>query len=432
MAWTDWVSSVFGSPGEATKNKQDDQNLSDSEKAKWDTDRGVVNGEWGDLLGKFGDGQFDGPAIKAEDPFETMSHSQIYQALEGVSASDINIAADGWRRLSGDSHNAVDQFGKATEDTITQNWNGRSGAAAIDATRQFTTTFTQLAASFQMVAHGLDLTEGHLGQAKGSVPKPDNYTMGDRVIDSLPFQNVLKGPTHRAQEAESQARFVMTQYYRPGARDVDSKTPILPEPSSRTDNGSNPPPVTPPPGGPGPSGPGTPGTPSGAPNPGTNDSSNPNQPGAATDPNAIDPGAPTDQQDPSTTAASTTPASTTSTPTAQNTPQTPSLTTPGTNPSVPGGIPGLPGGPSNQAPAPGKSLPGSPNAASSAAARTGASMSGKPGMGGSPGMMPHGAGKGKGDDDGEHKTKDYLVYDHGSELLGEQPPALPPGGVIGG
>ncbi|WP_280430509.1 hypothetical protein [Nocardia brasiliensis] len=40
--------------------------------------------------------------------------------------------------------------------------------------------------------------------------------------------------------------------------------------------------------------------------------------------------------------------------------------------------------------------------------------------------------RGKGDEDDEHKTPDYLIYDRGSELLGTQPPALPPGGVIGG
>lgn len=45
-------------------------------------------------------------------------------------------------------------------------------------------------------------------------------------------------------------------------------------------------------------------------------------------------------------------------------------------------------------------------------------------------MMPPGQ-NGKRGEDNEHETPDYLIYDHGTELLGTQPPALPPGGVIG-
>jgi hypothetical protein len=42
------------------------------------------------------------------------------------------------------------------------------------------------------------------------------------------------------------------------------------------------------------------------------------------------------------------------------------------------------------------------------------------------------AARGKGDDNEEHKTPDYLVQDRTTELLGVQPRVLPPGGVIGG
>ena len=50
-------------------------------------------------------------------------------------------------------------------------------------------------------------------------------------------------------------------------------------------------------------------------------------------------------------------------------------------------------------------------------------------MGGMGGMGS--GGRGGKEDESEHSTPDYLVYDRESELLGTLPPVLPPGGVIG-
>ncbi|PXX61463.1 hypothetical protein DFR70_10821 [Nocardia tenerifensis] len=446
-SFNDWLVAIgagnlTGSSREADKNKQDDQQRAADEKTRWDQDRGFVNNEWSNLVSEYGSGTFDAPAIKAQDPFETMSHQAIYSALEGVQEGEINAKADGWRNLSADARNAVDEFKSGVEKDISEHWNGKSGKGAIDATREFSTSFSKLAATFQMVGHGLDLTQGHLAQAKASVGKPDNYTFGDRIIDSLPLQNVIKGPTHRAQEAESEARYVMTQYYRPGVNEVDKITPILPEPTSTVDKNNPVDPGT----GPGPSQPGTPNTnnPTNSPNTSDqkspNDSNNPDgttpqstQP-ASTDPNS------TDKKPSSTTPASTTPANTSTTddPTKSRTPSNPSTPSNTPNPSntptttFPGTPSRTPSTP-NSTPSPGKSIPGKGAATPTVAAATSArnTTSGKPGMAGAPGMGAGGA-RGKGDEDGEHKTPDYLIYDRGSELLGTQPPALPPGGVIGG
>ncbi|WP_280429153.1 hypothetical protein, partial [Nocardia brasiliensis] len=231
------VGLVTDSTADADKNKTNDQQRATDEKTRWDQDRSFVNNEWASLLSTYGSGAFDARAIKAQDPFETMSHQQIFDALKDVQEGQINRSADGWRNLAADANNAVDEFSKGVEQDITEHWTGKSGNSAIDATREFSTSFTKLAATFQMVGHGLDLTQGHLAQAKGSVGKPDNYTVGDRLIDALPLQNVIKGPTYRAEEAEKQARFVMTQYYRPGVNEVDGITPILPEPTTTIDKG---------------------------------------------------------------------------------------------------------------------------------------------------------------------------------------------------
>lgn len=83
-------------------------------------------------------------------------------------------------------------------------------------------------------------------------------------------------------------------------------------------------------------------------------------------------------------------------------------------------------------PGPGKSVPGKPTGPtvpSATPTRTGNPQAGRPGM---PGFGMPAAARGKGEDDEEHKTPDYLVQDRTTELLGEQPRVLPPGGVIGG
>lgn len=421
VALSQWMTSLFSGSTEATENKRNDTQLAEDQKTKWDQDRSIVGGEWSGLLSEYPNPQFAPRAILQRDPFETMSHQEIYSALEGVDAGAINAKADGWRNLSNDVRDANKAFTDGVTNTIDQYWDGASGRAAVEGTRAFATELTALAASFQMVAHGLDLIEGHLAQAKNSVGKPDNVTIGDKIVSALPMQNVLKGPEYRANEAQETARWVMTTYYRPGAEDVDSKTPVLPqlknpvEGSNPTDQSWTPQGTTTPSGT-------TPGNPSTQPGLETTDQ----QPGQE------NPGDRTTPQ--STTSESTTPASTT-TPTTTGAPTTenPRTTTPG----LTTGTPTTPGlntpGRTTGTPTPGRSVPGTPGTAaapkSTTAATNNANRAGRMGM---PGMMSPGARGGRDDDETEHKTPDYLVYERESELIGDIPPALPPGGVIGG
>ncbi|WP_280451223.1 hypothetical protein [Nocardia cyriacigeorgica] len=86
--------------GEADQNKRDDQQRVNDEKAKWDADRAIVNTEWTGLLGEYGSDQFAGRVITVKDPFETMSHQEIYDAIKDVDPAAINTKADGWRNLT--------------------------------------------------------------------------------------------------------------------------------------------------------------------------------------------------------------------------------------------------------------------------------------------------------------------------------------------
>ncbi|NUS95537.1 MAG: hypothetical protein HOQ36_24525 [Nocardia sp.] len=303
---------------------------------------------------------------------------------------------------------------------LDQGWDGQSGTAAVNGVREFCTSFTSLAASFQMVAHGLDLMEGHLAQAKASVGEPDSVTLGDKVINNLPFGDTFKSPQYRADEAQETARWVMTTYYEPGATDVDSRTPILPEPKKAVDDGGAPPqqPVQP--------GPSIPSGPTTQPEP-TDTGDDPPTGDGTEDP------AETGQEDPQATdPQSTTPQSAT-----PETPTSPALTTgtPATTPGSPSGTPpeSPSGTPQTTTPfVPGQTVQGAPKPTGGAPATVSTGAAIRAGRNGMPGMMSPGARGKKGDEDDEHEIPDYLVYDRGSELLGTQPPALPPGGVIGG
>lgn len=412
---------------EAERNKATDDQVVEDQNTKWGQDRAAFSGEWSSLVGEWG-GEFAGPAILEKDGFSAMTHQQIWDALQDVNSALINDKATAWRNLAAEAREANKEFLDGVNADIDAGWNGQSGTAAVNGVREFSTSFTSLAASFQMVAHGLDLMEGHLAQAKASVGKPDDNTWEDNVTNALLPDDIFKTPQYRADEAQETARNVMITYYEPGATDVDNKTPVLPEPVKPVDDGSKPQGTDFPQGN---------NTTNGNNNNGTDTGTNTEDPGqqqpTGEDPQSTEPQS-TEPQ--STTPQSTTPQSTTPT-----TPTTPSLTTgsptaPGT-PGFPAGTPsGMPSGaPQTTAPhIPGQTVPGgNPNKPAGAPAATApANSSSRAGRTGMPGMMSPGAARGNGQDDDEHEIPDYLIYDRGSELLGTQPPALPPGGVIGG
>lgn len=412
--------SFFGDD-EATQNREADDKLIEDQDKAWGDNRVAVEGEWLGLVTDFG-GEYAPLAIVAKDGFESMTHQQIWDQLQGVNAGLINDKALAWRALADLTEIANQDFLKAVNEDLNTGWNGQSGTAAVNGVREFSNSLIPLVAGFRLVAHGLDLMETYLGQAKASVGEPDNVTNRDKVVNFLLEDDFFKTPQYRADEAQDTARRVMTTYYEPGAERVDRGTPVLPEPAKPVDDGSKPP-GTDNPGGPTTNGNGTD---TGTSTDDGTKSEDPGQQPTGEDPQSTEPQS-TEPQ--STTPETTTPQSTT--------PTTPSLTTgTPTTPGTPAGTPsGTPSGtPQTTVPLiPGQTVPGGPGKpAGTPAATVAANTSNRAGRTGMPGMMSPGAARGNREDDDEHETPDYLIYDRGSELLGTQPPALPPGGVIGG
>ncbi|MGW6423929.1 PPE domain-containing protein [Nocardia sp. NPDC055053] len=408
---------------------------------KWEGDRTIISDEWSRLSANSGL-TMDKAAVTSPEPFSTWTHKQIWQALNGpdglsgVNARDVNAGADGWRQLTTGTETAVNNYRTSFERVLSEKWSGESGTAAIDAVKSYTADATKLPTAFQMVANGIDHMEGLLGQAKIAIPKPENVSDFDEFISHIPGNGVVKAAKHRATEAEEDARLFMIGTYQPGSTTVDNQTPVLPVPKNdATDpggvpgNGGN--------GGSNGGGADNNGNNNGGGSPATNPAATQEDP-TTTTPQTTDSG---DDQDDSSEDDSTEPSSTD--PTATN----PAATTPtgtgqptgdkpaGTGGGSPGsGSPGggIAGGPT--APGAGRSVAGSPvgaNPAGSGARAAAGGAAGARGMSGMPGMMGGGRGGNGKDDENEHTTPDYLIQDRESELIGQLPPTLPPGGVIG-
>ncbi|MEU7633373.1 hypothetical protein AB0C34_25905 [Nocardia sp. NPDC049220] len=421
---------IFDARTQSNQNNDRDSNLRKDADDYWKSDRQIIDNEWGVL-----DPRHHQPApnkILSPEAFETWTHQQIWEALnghdgvKGVEQADINSGADGWRRLTEQATNAINAFRTGVDQDIATLWAGRAANSAMKATRGYSDEFQKLAVSFQMVANGIDLMQGYLDQAKRSVPPPEQVDGFGEFMGHIPGNGVLKLSKHRADEAAAHAQEVMTTVYRPGVLKVDGRTPLLPEPFNPVDRTGEQPAPAP---GPNSNGP----NPGGVPSSGKPDSANGEQPGS---PNSIDPQntSPQNTNPQNTDPLNTSPANTTP----QNATPDPKLPKnylddPLGRPGTPG--PGSPGAPGFLGtPSPGKSIPGGrppsrpgPGAPGS---RAGNPQAGRPGMSSMPGMGAP-AGRGKGDDNEEHKTPDYLIQDRTTELLGVQPRVLPPGGVIG-
>ncbi|TLF76435.1 PPE domain-containing protein [Nocardia cyriacigeorgica] len=430
---------------ESQENSDIAEGLRNAGAQKWDPDRQIINSER-DRLSKDYEGDW-APANGPKEAFRTWDHKKIYDALNGdgknpaVAEGEINAGADGWRRLTEGTTNAIEEFRKAVDTAINDKWSGKTANAAMNGTRAYTDAAKKLPNTFQLVANSIDLIQGYLGQAKMSVAPPVEVSGFDEFVGHIPGNGLLKTNKHRANEAEALAEDVMVNVYQPGAVAVDERTPILAKPQSPIDDGDGKPPIVLPPDPPGVRPPG------GGVDPGIEE---PVEPKPGDDDGTDDPGTDTGT-DPESTTPSSAPSTTAASALDSATPKT-SLDDPLARTGQPGsstsGFPGgaFPGGTGGAGgsrggtggtgvPGAGRSLPGGGAGQSGGAGGANAAAARAAGMGrgGMPmGMMPPGGARGKGgDDEDEHKTPDYLVQDRTTELLGEQPRVLPPGGVIG-
>lgn len=381
-----------------------------------------------------GEPEYEGSRIAAAQATDnplSKSHIELMNTFNPLvtdpateAKADYAKIADGWER-------DVEIFAARIKRSSESAWTGTAATAARQAISDYATDALNFTPALQALSSRVGETVDAVQKTKRDMPPysddPQSWWNPGDWFDGNPEK----------EQEEAAQRLVRDEYVKP-ITIADGKVPALPLPKN---------PVTAeelPPGSTG----GDPSTGGGNPNTGTPTTQTPqsNTPGTETPdsetPDSETPGTTTPQSSTprtqipeATTPQATTPQATTPQATTLG---SPSAATPG---SGLGGSPGSGLGSglgTGGVAAPGASLPGTAGGGAragtgvgvGAGAGAGAGAAGRTGMGGM-GGMGSGARGGNNSDDDEHSTPDYLVYDRESELLGTQPPALPPGGVIG-
>ncbi len=187
------VAGVVDNYSQSRENQDNANRAREAGEQQWTGDRRIITSEWARISQGF-TGEY-APAQAPREAFKTWSHTKIWEALNGqgefadkgpVKESDINAGADGWRRLQEATGTAIDEFRREIETILTEKWGGRTATAAMQATIDYTNKATLLPLSFQMVANGIDLVQGYLGQARMSVIPPIETSGFDEFVVTGP------------------------------------------------------------------------------------------------------------------------------------------------------------------------------------------------------------------------------------------------------
>ncbi|MFF7943088.1 hypothetical protein ACFZC5_25545 [Nocardia gamkensis] len=342
----------------------------------------------------------------------------LYQRVQAMSINDVVALHQRWESIRNRLEQGLQGFGPEIGKAMEGKWEGAAAKAAADGIKEYVDKSSGLIGSVQIVAEKVKIIRSGIEVTRPAVQEAPGHTWTSDVASWVP------GPTwklnqHRDDAAHDASVNVVKNVFYPAVREADTGVPLVPKPynpvhgsgdqpsasnngwqpsSSRNDVGDKPTAGDP-------SQPSaTEDTPESTVTSGTN-------PAAEQQNSAEEPATTPAGRNPSTQPASTSAAT------------DPSLTRPGTpSPGSPGTpSPGTsnPGVPGLGTPAPGRSIkavPAVPNGIPAAASAR--PSTGRPGTSGMPGMMSPGS-RGKGDDDKEHQTKDYLVNQrNGEELTG--------------
>lgn len=447
----------------------------------------AINGEVASRAKQFGDftGGYQSHAVQTCEIFADKSHEDLKARVEQMSPEKVAELSETWKAISRRADEHLAAFRPRILNAIADKWEGESATAAASGITDYVTASHQLTQATGILASKLEALNAGLVPTKANMPDVPQTSVMDRIASFVPGPTWQKAQ-HEKDAAHAEAVRVLQTIYTPAVMESDSYVPIIPQPHNPVSGGGGG--ATDGPGGGGAPGGGGSGTPFG---PGSGGGFGPGSNGSSgTDGNGqFGPGGKpadlgstgTDGQpsgpngDPSQTAAqsldpanaATSPASAGDAAGAGNGAGSTSGNSTGTGGSgsgtgagsgaggagagaglVPsalgrGGSSGL-GGAGRSIGTPGSGAGG--GLSSGARGLTGGAVGGgAPGNGagvggaaagraGAPGMgmggMAPGA-RGKGDDDGEHKTPSYLInIDNGNELIGDMPKVAPP--VIGG
>ncbi|MFE1594952.1 hypothetical protein [Nocardia sp. NPDC058705] len=374
-------------------------------------DAHIARNRLADLKSEF-DGTYQGSKVHTYE--EPSGMSDLYERVSAMSMADVNSLHTRWETLRNKLEEGFKTYDSKIAAAIAEKWVGDAGASAGAGIKEYVDKSGSLLTSAQMMAEKVKVVESAMQIARDRVQPHEGSTISG-------IASYIPGPTwkmdsHNADTAKSEGAEVIRGIYYTAIDIADTDVPLVPQPYNPLETGAKP--------GDDKGDDGTTGTKPTTQQPTTQQPTT-EQPTTQT-PTTEDPS--DDDTGDDTTPSSTEPAATTPQSTAPTTPTTP--TTPaGTTPAstTPMGTGGSPGGGSPGAGTPGSGVPGAavPGTPGGAAAGKGGAAAGGAGSGGAGrgmsgmGGMGAGGGRGKGDDEKEAGTKDYLInIENGEELTG--------------
>ncbi len=187
--------------------------------------------------------QFDSNPV-ADDPFDVMSHEDIWAKAGSLDPSTIDQTANNWRALGFEAARSAASFAQQIAGQIGTNWQGVAADAAGQGVQKYANSSVELMLSADTLATKVMESFGGVTSTKAMLPPPVPYAGGEKILDALTWSTRtflpgdMKSFQHLHEEAEEAARSVMKTQYAPVIREAAVQVPVLP-PAVNPLNGSD-------------------------------------------------------------------------------------------------------------------------------------------------------------------------------------------------
>ncbi len=115
----------------------DDRGAFDDEMAAATVDADVERARaWGErdaLTAQTSSLEYSEHAIVDDDPFDAMSHSEIFDHVNEMNPATLSAIGEAWKAIAGRVEAGIGKFQNDVNGAITEGWQGRGGSAALEA-----------------------------------------------------------------------------------------------------------------------------------------------------------------------------------------------------------------------------------------------------------------------------------------------------------
>lgn len=169
-----------------------------------------------------------------DDPFDVMSHEEIWARAGALSAGNVSDTSGSWRGLGSNAATDAAAFALALSNQIGSNWHGPAADAAGQGVAQYANSSVELMLAADSLANKVMQTHAGIASTRDTLPPPVPYAGGEKFLDAASWlgrtllPGDIKSIQHVHEEAEEAARTVMKTQYAPAIRQAAAQIPVLP------------------------------------------------------------------------------------------------------------------------------------------------------------------------------------------------------------